>query len=99
VPLDPCLLMRPGAGRARASRFFRPLVTTTVQPLWKPAQPQREQCQLIPPGSFFLFLTSAFWKNYLVRIVFGATVDSAEYEKSLHGVSRAWQPLDERVYG
>jgi hypothetical protein len=32
------------------------LVTTTTQPLWSPAQPQSEQRQLIPPGSFFLFL-------------------------------------------
>jgi hypothetical protein len=88
VPLDTCLLMGdPGPH------------SPIMQPLWKPAQPQREQCQLIPPGSFFLFLTSAFWKNYLLRIAFGATIDSAEYEKSLHGVSRAWQPLDERTYG
>jgi hypothetical protein len=32
------------------------LETATEQPLWNPAEPQTEQRQLIPPGSFFLFL-------------------------------------------
>jgi hypothetical protein len=32
------------------------LVTTTVQPLLKPAQPQSEQRHLIPGDSFFLFV-------------------------------------------
>jgi hypothetical protein len=34
-----------------------------MQPLWKPAQPQCEQRQLIPPGSFFLFLPQLFGKT------------------------------------
>src|SRR5262249_37149391 len=34
---------------------FPSLVTTTMQPLWKPAQPQSEQRHLIPSDSFFLF--------------------------------------------
>jgi len=33
---------------------FPSLITTTVQPLWNPAQPQPEQRQLIPRDSFFL---------------------------------------------
>ena len=32
------------------------LETATIQPLWKPPQPQSEQRRLIPSGSFFLFL-------------------------------------------
>jgi hypothetical protein len=38
------------------------LVTTTVQPLWEPAQPQSEQRHLIPPGSFFLLVPRAMWE-------------------------------------
>jgi hypothetical protein len=38
------------------------LVTTTVQPLWKPAQPQSEQRQLIPRDWFF-FLPWIFGKT------------------------------------
>jgi hypothetical protein len=33
-----------------------------VQPLWKPAQPQSEQRQLIPRDSFFLFVQRAMWE-------------------------------------
>ena len=32
------------------------LETATIQPLWKPPQPQSEQRWLIPWDSFFLFL-------------------------------------------
>jgi hypothetical protein len=63
-----------------------------MRPLWTPAQPQSEQRQLIPPSSFFLFLLRLFGKNYLVRIAFGATVESPGYESRVHGFSRDWQP-------
>jgi hypothetical protein len=36
-----------------------------MQPLWKPAPPQSEQRQLIPSGSFFLFLPRLFGKTIL----------------------------------
>jgi hypothetical protein len=36
-----------------------------VQPLWKPAQPQSEQRQLIPRDSFFLLLSQLFGKTIL----------------------------------
>jgi len=39
-----------------------------VQPLWKPAQPQAEQRQLIPPDSFFLFLLRLFGKTILSEL-------------------------------
>ena len=39
-------------------------------------------------GFVLPLLTPAFWKNYLVRITFGTTVDSSEYESRLHGPSR-----------
>ncbi len=60
---------------------FPSLVTTTMQPLWKPAQPQSEQRHLIPPDSFFFLLR--LFGNY--RIAFGATVDFSGYESRLHG--------------
>src|SRR5262249_29440900 len=44
---------------------FASLVTTTMQPLWKPAQPQSEQRQLIPRDSFFLFLPRLSGKTIL----------------------------------
>jgi hypothetical protein len=36
-----------------------------MQPLWKPVQPQSEQRQLIPSGSFLLFLPRLFGKTIL----------------------------------
>jgi hypothetical protein len=42
---------------------FPALVTSTVQPLWKPAQPQSEQRQLIPPDSFSFSLLRLFGKT------------------------------------
>jgi hypothetical protein len=37
----------------------------TTQPLWNPAQPQSEQRQLIPAGSFLLYLLRLFEKTIL----------------------------------
>jgi hypothetical protein len=44
------------------------LETTTIQPLWKPPQPQSEQRQLIPPDSFFLFLPRLSGKTILSEL-------------------------------
>jgi len=46
---------------------FPSLVTTTMQPLWNPAQPQSEQRQLIPPDSFLLFLPTLLGKTILAE--------------------------------
>jgi hypothetical protein len=40
------------------------------------------------PGFVLPLLAPAFWKNYLLRIAFGATVDSSKYESRLHGFKR-----------
>jgi len=71
--------------------YFPALVTTTVQPLWKPAQPQPEQRQLISPDSFFLLLARLFAKT-IARIALGAMVDSSGYESRLDVVPRDLQP-------
>ena len=42
-------------------------------------------------GFVLLPSTQAFRKSYLVRIAFGATIDSSEYESRLHGSSRDLQ--------
>jgi len=41
---------------------FPSLVTTTVQPLWNPVQPQSEQRQLIPRASFLLLVPQGVWE-------------------------------------
>jgi hypothetical protein len=47
---------------------FPSFVTTTTQPLWKPAQPQSEQRHLIPSDSFFRFLPRLFGKTILAEL-------------------------------
>ena len=49
------------------------------------AQPQSEQRHLIARRFVLLLATSAFWKNYLLRITFGTKVDSRGSETRLHG--------------
>jgi hypothetical protein len=62
-----------------------------MQPLWNPTQPHSEQRQLIPLRSRFFFRPRVFWKNYLLGITLGATVDSSRYESrfpdTLRGVT------------
>ena len=68
------------------------------QPLWKPAQPQSEHRHLIPPDSFFLLLLGLLG-NALLRIAFGATVDSGRYQSVSMDSQEIRNHLDERVYG
>ena len=60
---------------------FPSLVTTTMQPLWKPAQPQSEQRHLIPPDRSSLS-APAFWENYLLRIALGQRSICPDMESS-----------------
>jgi hypothetical protein len=51
-----------------------------------------------PPGFVLLLPTSTFWKNYLVRIAFGAMVNSSRYEIVSTDSQKIGNHLDDRVH-
>jgi hypothetical protein len=70
-----------------------------MQPLWKPAQPQSEQRQLIPPGSFFLFLPRLFGKTILAELHSGQRSILPSIEVVSTDSQKISNRLDDRVHG
>jgi hypothetical protein len=61
-----------------------------MQPLWEACAATVRTAPLDSGGFVLCLPTPAFWKNYLLRMTFGATVDSFGYKKHPHD-SMDWQ--------